>query len=299
MFVCAHPAIDEGIRTPLMLQAILGLQANKIAQAMLVSPSALAQRRVGAKQKIRDAGLRFEAPDEKEIPGRLQDVLEVIYSAYGLSVDAVNGAENRIADLQEEAIFLCHVLGELMPMSAEAKGLLALMTFCRARRAAQRSEQGEILPLAEQGTSRWDREAILHADRLLWSAAQFRQPGPFQLEAAIQSAHCHRLFTGITPWHGIAELYRQLNTHFATTGSLAAAAVAYAEAGDIALGLSELLAIQSATKSFQPWWVAKGHMHALAKQHAEAREAFSIAIGLTTDLSIREHFKKRRKLHDG
>ena len=298
MFVCAHPAIDDSIRTALMLQTILGLQANEIAQAMLVSPSALAQRLVRAKQKIRDAGLRFEAPDEKEIPGRLQDVLEAIYGAYGLSLDAIDGAESRIANLQEEAIFLCGVVCELMPNSAEAKGLLALMVFCRARRAAQRSGQGEFIPLAEQDTKRWDREAILQADRLLWSASQFRQPGPFQLEAAIQSAHCHRLFTGVTPWQGIAELYRQLNRHFATTGSLVAAAVAYAEAGNTALGMSELSAIESGTKSFQPWWVAKGHLHAIAKQNVDAKEAFTVAMGLTSDLSIRKHLEKRQKLLD-
>lgn len=257
MFLCAHPAIDAGIRAPLMLQTILGLQANEIAQAMLISPAALAQRLVRAKQKIREASLRFEAPDETEIPGRLQDVLEAIYAAFGLSTDAIDGAENRITNLQEEAIFLCSLVSQLMPSSAEAKGLLALMLFCRARRAAQRSASGEFVPLAEQNTMLWDRDAIVQADRLLWSAARYRCPGPFQLEAAIQSAHCHRLFTGMTPWQGITELYRQLNCYFPTTGSLVAGAVAYAEAGDIDKGLSELLAIQPLSKSFQPWWVAK------------------------------------------
>lgn len=293
MFVCAHPAIDVSLRCALMLQTILGLTANEIAQAMLVSPTALAQRLVRAKQKIRDAGLRFEEPERAEIPARLQEVLEAIYRAFGIGVEAVDGAENRVVNLQEEALFLCGVVCELMPSSAEAKGLLALMMFGNARRGAQRTAAGEFVPLAAQDTSLWQRDAILSADQLLWNAARFRQPGPYQLEAAIQSAHCHRLFTGITPWHGIAALYKQLNSHFPTIGSLVAAAVAYAEAGDIAHGLAELSAIQAEAKSFQSWWVAKAHLHALVGQNSEAKVALEIAIGLTAEQSIRRHLEGR------
>jgi len=296
MFVCAHPAIDEKVRTPLMLQTVLGLQAAEIAPAMLMSPSALAQRLVRAKQKIRDAGLRFEEPETSELPQRLHHVLESVYGAFGLSVDAVDGAEGRMSDLQQEAIFLCSVVCQLLPESAEAKGLLALMIFCRARQAAQVSADEAFVPLQRQDVHRWNREAIIQADHCLWSAAQLRQPGPFQLEAAIQAAHCHRLFTGVTPWRAIDDLYRQINQYFPTAGSRVAGAVATAEAGDAAAGLAQLLAMDSKRlQGFQPWWVARAHLLSMLGRLDEADAAFQTAIGLSTQQRIKDHLEARRQ----
>ncbi|MET3119856.1 RNA polymerase sigma-70 factor (ECF subfamily) [Undibacterium sp. GrIS 1.8] len=293
MFVCAHPAIDEKIRTPLMLQIVLGLQANEIASAMLMSPARLAQRLVRAKQKIKDTGLCFEEPDASDLPARLHDVLEAIYGAFGLSVEAIAGAESRITDLQQEAIFLCSLVCTLMPEVAEAQGLLALMLFRQARRAAQLSPQGDFIPLPGQDMQRWDKAAILRADQLLWMAAGQRQPGPFQLEAAIQSAHCHRLFTGETPWTGIAQLYAQINRYYPTTGSRVAGAVAFAEAGDAAAGLAQLRAIeQSHSNGFQPWWVAYAHCLRMLGQKDQATAALKMALGLTSDVRLRKYLER-------
>lgn len=293
LFVCAHPAIDEKIRTPLMLQVVLGLQASEIAPAMLMSPATLAQRLVRAKQKIKDTGLRFEEPDASDLPARLHDVLEAIYGAFGLSVEAIAGAESRITDLQLEAIFLCGLVCTLMPEAAEAQGLLALMMFRQARRAAQLSSQGDFIPLPEQDMQRWDKAAILRADQLLWTAASQCKPGPFQLEAAIQSAHCHRLFTGKTPWAGIAQLYAQINQYYPTTGSRVAGAVALAEAGDAAAGLAQLRAIeQSHSNGFQPWWVAYAHCLRLLGQKDEATAALKMALGLTSDVRLRKYLER-------
>lgn len=295
LFVCAHPAIDQKTRAALMLQTVLGLQAAEIAPAMLTSPTALAQRLVRAKQKIRDAGLRFEEPEAAELPRRLHDVLEAIYGAFGLSIDAVDGAESRVTDLQQEAIFLCSLVVELMPRAAEAQGLLALMSLVQARRKAQFSAQGEFIPLALQDTTLWDRGAILHADQLLWQAAQLRQLGPFQLEAAIQSAHCHRLFGGSTPWHGIAQLYAQMNQFYPTAGSLVAGAVALAEAGEPAQGMAQLTAMdEKLTVNFQPWWVAKAHLLMLQGRDKEAQIALQKAIGLTTDVRLRRFLEMKK-----
>lgn len=293
LFVCAHPAIDEKIRTPLMLQIVLGLQASEIAPAMLMSPATLAQRLVRAKQKIKDTGLRFEEPDTSDLPARLHDVLEAIYGAFGLSVEAIAGAESRITDLQQESIFLCGLVCTLMPEAAEAQGLLALMLFRQARSAAQLSPQGEFIPLPEQDMQRWDKVAILRADQLLWTAASQRQPGPFQLEAAIQSAHCHRLFTGKTPWAGIEQLYAQINQYYPTSGSRVAGAVALAEAGDAAAGLAQLRAIeQSYSNGFQPWWVAYAHCLRLLGQKSEATAALKMALGLTSDVRLRKYLER-------
>ncbi len=299
MLVCAHPAIDEKIRTALMLQTVLGLQADEIAGAMLLSPTTLAQRLVRAKQKIRDSGLRFETPQEADLPARVQFVLESIYAAYGVAADALDGAEARISDLREEAIYLCGLIVTALPDSAEAKGLLGLMKFAQARRAAKYSPGGAFIPLTSQDVGQWDRKLIVEADQLLWAAAQLRTPGPFQLEAAIQSAHSQRLFTGVTPWNGIAQLYAQINAHFPTEGSRVAGAVASAEAGDVAGGLAQLAAIDEASRrNYQPWWVARAHLLALNGEREAAANAFTTAIGLSTQPPIREHLAARRRALD-
>lgn len=294
MFVCAHPAIDEKNRTPLMLQIVLGLQVADIAPAMLISPTTLAQRLVRAKQKIKDTGLRFDEPDARELPARLHDVLEAIYGAFGLSVDAIAGAENRVTDLQQEAIFLCGLVCELLPQAADAKGLMALMMLRQARRNAQYDAHGDFVALSDQDVDQWDKAAILRADQLLWTAAHQRQPGPFQLEAAIQSAHCHRLFTGNTPWASIAQLYAQINLHYPTTGSRVAGAVALAEAGNPIAALAQLKEIEkNHSSSFQPWWVAYSHCLNLTGKLTEAKSALTTALGLTSDVRLRRYLESR------
>lgn len=300
LFVCAHPAVDEKARIPLMLQTVLGLQVADIAPALLVSPSSLAQRLVRAKQKIRAAGLRFEEPEARELPSRLLQVLECIYAAFGLGMDALGGAETRVAGLEDEAIYLCSIVCQLLPDAdalAEAWGLLALMTLCQARSAARTDAQGRFVPLALQDTALWNRDAIVRADQWLWAAARKRQPGPFQLEAAVQSAHCHRLFTGTTPWQGIATLYQQINAHFPTQGAQVAGAVALAETGQVAAGLQQLDAMDSrVTGNFQPWWVARGYL--LSKlgpaAHAQADAAYRNAIGLTSQQTIKDYLERNR-----
>ena len=299
MFVCAHPAIDEKVRIPLMLQTVLGLQAAEIAPAMLMSPAALAQRLVRAKQKIRDAGLSFETPEARDLPERLHHVLESIYAAFGLSADAVDGAEARITDLREEALYLCELVCRLLPDSPEARGLLALMLFLEARRPAQMAADGSFAALAAQDTALWNRAQIVKADEMLWIASQARTPGPFQLEAAIQSAHCHRLFTGQIPWRGIAQLYEQINRHFPTLGSRVAGTVARAEAGDPQGGLDDLRALATeSTRAFQPFWVAKAHLLTLQGDMPGASAAYEVAIGLSTQQRLRDYLSGRqRALH--
>ena len=297
LFVCAHPAIDEKVRIPLMLQTVLGLEVTDMAHALLLSPTALAQRLVRAKQKIRSTGLRFDEPEARELPERLHHVLESIYGAFGLSVDAMDGAEARVLDLKDEALYLGSIVCQLMPESAEAKGLLALMTFSNARRAAQVDAQGRFVSLAQQDVQLWDKNAIVQADQLLWVAAQSRTPGPFQLEAAVQSAHCHRLFTGQTPWQGIAAVYQQINKFYPTEGAGVAGAVALAEAGDVAAGLQQLDAMnRDVVKSFQPWWVARGYLLSkLDKQSLNAADAaYQTAIGLSTQQKIRDYLESVR-----
>jgi predicted RNA polymerase sigma factor len=142
-----HPAIDPGMHTPLMLQTVLGLDAARIAHAFLISPTSMGQRLVRAKTKIRDGGIQFDVPQERELPRRLDAVLEAIYAAFGIGWDDMAGVDQRGRDLAEEAIWLGRVLLQLIPSEEEVRGLLALMLHCEARRPARRGPDGRWRPL--------------------------------------------------------------------------------------------------------------------------------------------------------
>ncbi|MFP8780992.1 RNA polymerase sigma factor [Hydrogenophaga sp. RWCD_12] len=290
LFVCAHPAIDAGIRPALMLQAVLGLDAQVVAQAMLTSPAAMAQRLVRAKQKIRIARLRFEEPGADELPGRLQAVLEAIYAAYGLGWDALDGGEAAIVGLRSEALFLGDLVCSLLPESAEALGLMAMMLFCEARTAARLDARGDFVPLPEQDTALWDRDMIARAERCLWRASGLESPGPFQLEAAIQSAHCQRLFGGDTPWGAVADLYRQLLALAPTLGAEVAHALAWARAGESERASELLLSVDPARRAnYQPYWVAKAYVERLSGEQEMAVHSLTQAVGLTSSPAARRY----------
>jgi RNA polymerase sigma-70 factor (ECF subfamily) len=181
LFVCAHPAIDPAMHTPLMLQTVLGLNAARIAHAFLVSPTTIGQRLVRAKTKIRDGGIQFEVPQERQLPQRLDAVLEAIYAAFGIGWDDMAGVDQRGQDLAEEAIWLARVLLQLMPGEAEVSGLLALMLHCEARRLARRGADGRYIPLSEQDSQQWSLPLIEEAERHLAEASSRGCTGRFQL----------------------------------------------------------------------------------------------------------------------
>lgn len=295
LFVCAHPAIDPAVRTALMLQTVLGLDAKQVASAFLVSPTAMAQRLVRAKNKIAQQGIRFEEPEAKDLPDRIHAVLEAIYAAYSLGRDGT-GADGvgalATGEMVNEALYLADLSASLLTQSAEAKGLLALMLLCEARRPDRLGPQGAFVPLHQQDSSTWDTTMIKQADHLLNQAAALRQPGPFQLEAAIQAAHCERLFTQVVPWAGIAQLYDQLIQLAPTTGARVGRAVAMGEAQNAQAGLDALAQIASdSVQNYQPFWVA--HAYLLAKQGkpSEAQASYQRALGLTTQPAVRAYLQ--------
>ena len=294
LFVCAHPAIDEAVRTPLMLQAVLGLDAARIAAAFLVAPATMGQRLVRAKAKIRDAGIRFDVPEARELRPRLDAVLEAIYAAYGTGWDDGAGADPRRSGLAEEAVWLGRLITRLLPDEPEALGLLALMLHCEARRAARRDVAGRYVPLSAQDTARWSEPMIEEAEATLAAAAEHGAPGRFQLEAAIQSAHAQRAVRGRTDWDAIALLYEGLLRIAPTLGARVGHAAALAEAKGADAGLAALAAIPAeAVATYQPYWALRAHLLAALARAGEARDSYARAIGLSEDPAVREFLRAR------
>jgi len=289
LFICAHPAIDATIHTPLMLQTVLGLNAAQIASAFLVAPATMSQRLVRAKVKIRDAGITFELPEAEELTTRLAAVLEAIYAAYTNAWETVDGGDPRHQGLAEEAIWLARLCIQLMPQEPEPRGLLALMLYCEARREARRTVNSAYIPLAQQDTRLWSQPMIDEAERELAQAATFKQLGRFQLEAAIQSIHAQRAVTQRVNWEALALLYEGLIQLSPTLGALVSRAAAIAELKGIDLGLATLDTLDPETvKKYQPYWALKAHLLKQLGRNSEARQAYSRAIGLTEDAAIRE-----------
>ena len=287
MFACAHPAIEEGVRAPLMLQTILGLDAAAIASAFLVSPTAMGQRLSRAKARIRLAGVPFREPSPELWPERIGAVLDAIYAAFSHGWLATGDSRGR--NLAEEAIWLGRVAAALAPAEPEAGGLLALMLYAHARRDARRDGEGRFVPLSEQDTAAWDNAAIDEAESRLAAAAKLGRPGRFQLEAAIQSAHAARRRAGATDWPAIAALYDAL---LALTGSPVVAvnrAVAISRAHGVVEGLAALdaVAADAGLAEFQAYWAARADLEARAGL-AEARQSYARAIGLESDPAVRD-----------
>jgi len=295
LFVCAHPAIEPALHTPLMLQTVLGVDAARIAQAFLVPPATMGQRLVRAKQKIREAGIPFEVPQDHELPERLDAVLEAIYAAYDLGRDDAAGIDPRAQDLADEAVWLARVVRERLPEEPEIRGLLALMLFCDARRAARRTPDGRYVPLSEQDPGSWSTSAIREAETELGAAARGGRIGRFQLEAAIQSVHAERAQTGRTDWAAIVVFYEHLVQLAPTLGARVAQAAAVAEAHGAAAGLALLDTIdRAAVATYQPFWAVRAHLLRQLGEGVDAVEAYDRAIGLTEDPAIRRFLLERR-----
>lgn len=221
LFACAHPAIHPSIRTPLVLQVVLGFDAARIAQAFAVPPAAMAQRLVRAKQRIRDTGIPFRTPTRNDMPERLPTVLEAIYGAY--AIDWLDQHERIRDSLADEARWLAVLTATLLESEPEAWGLAALLTLAQSRAPARVGRPWP--PLDEQDTTLWDRALIAEGEALLRRAHGLGAPlGRFQLEAAIQSVHCDRARTGTLQRAALVKLYRGLIAIAPTKGAVDALA---------------------------------------------------------------------------
>ncbi|MEZ5892272.1 MAG: DUF6596 domain-containing protein [Parvularculaceae bacterium] len=293
MFICAHPAIEESVRTPLMLQTVLGLDAARIASAFLTSPKAMGARLVRAKRKIKAAAIPFVVPAPEHLPERMTSVLDAIYAAFGTGWnDAGGGAES---DLTGEAIYLARLVASLAPDEAEAWGLIALMLHAQARREARRAG-GAYVPLEEQDIALWDRDLIAQAEQALGHAWRLKRPGRYQLEAAIQSAHAAGRLQDREVIRDILRLYDHLLAVAPSTGAEVGRAAALGAAGFHKEGLAVLDAIhESLNAAYQPYWAVRAHLLADAGRRDAAGQAYDRAIGLASDEATRRFLMRRKR----
>jgi RNA polymerase sigma-70 factor (ECF subfamily) len=296
MFACTHPAVERGIRAPLMLQTILGFDAATIASAFLVAPATMGQRLARAKSKLRQAGIPFRVPERVDLRERLDSVLEAIYAAFAEGWSDPAGTDARRRNLAEEGIWLGRLVVSLLPDEPEAIGLLALMLHAEARRAARRNAEGGYVPLAEQDPAAWDTQLIEEAEALLLRASAMDRIGRYQLEAAVQSAHVVRRRTGSSDWAAIERLYDTLSAITESPVVKINRAVAVAEARGAAAGIAVLDAIADDARlaEYQPYWAARAELLARAGEVGAADQAYQRAIGLESDPAVRDFLQQRR-----
>lgn len=292
MLVCAHPAINPAVHTPLMLNTVLGFTAEQIGRAFAIPPKTLAARLVRAKRRIKDARIPFRIPDREVLPARMPAVLEAVYGAH--AIDWHSGGTEVRGSLTTEALYLVQTLVDVAPDDAEALGLAALICLSNARLPARFDVTGALVPLPQQDVGLWDDALIARGIALLRRAHPLGALGRFQLEAAMQAVHVARRDTGTTDWHTLRDLHRTLDAVAPSLGGAVAFAVVTAEIDGPAAGLELLDRMADETRHFQPAWSARAHLLGRLGRREDAEDAFDKAISLTTDPAERAHLATRR-----
>ena len=295
IFTCCHPALNMEARIALTLRTVGRLGTAEIARAFLVSESTLGQRLTRAKNKIRDAGIAYDVPPPHRLGERLDSVLAVIYLVFNEGYGATTGEELMREDLAAEAIALGRMLDELLAGEPEVGGLLALMLLHHARRRARLDDRGELVPLEDQDRRLWDRAEIEQGLRRLDRALAARQPGPYQLQAAIAATHAQAVTAAETDWHEIAALYGQL-VRLTPTPVVAlnhAVAVAMSEGLEAGLYRIDRLGTLEPLAGYRLFHAARAEILRRLGRHGPAREAYQRALDLTTNRVEQSYITRR------
>jgi RNA polymerase sigma-70 factor, ECF subfamily len=293
MFTCCHPALALEAQVALTLHTLGGLSTPEVARAFLIPVATMAQRLARARRKIREAGIPYRVPPSDLLPERLDALLAVIYLIFNEGYVASSGDTLTRPDLCGEAIRLGRVLVSLLPQSAEARGLLALMLLHDSRRETRLNLDGELVLLQHQDRTRWDRGKIQEGTDILDGALALYDPGPYQVQAAISALHAEALTAEATDWHQIEALYASLVQMTPSMAVRVNQAVAVAMARGSQAGLELLLRLEDEVEGYYPFHAARADLLRRTNQREAAVDAYQKALALCTNHAQRAYLQRR------